>query len=118
RKGVSRSVAQRNGVDTIDWMELFFEEVTVASRAFQEECIRFISINQNPVSLNVAVSGAHPLADQGMIAMLFFERRVCGKYSNDITKLLEVLSPFLQALNILLELAGLDDRLHSLPAVN
>lgn len=50
--------------------------------------------------------------------MLFLKWLVSGKCPNDASQLFEILSSFLQAFDILLKLAGLDDRLHLLPAVN
>ncbi len=53
-----------------------------------------------------------------MIAVFFFEGLICSKEPNEISQLLEIFSSFLQAFDVLLELAGLDDWLHLFPAVN
>ncbi len=66
----------------------------------------------------MAISGANPCANQSMIAVHFFEGLICCKEPNEITKLFEIHSSFLQAFDILLELAGLDYWLHLFPAVN
>lgn len=90
----------------------------MTSRTLKEQCLRIISINQNPIGFKVTITRTLPLADQSVITVIFMKGMICCKHPNHICQLIEILSPFLKAPNISFELAGLNNRFHSFPAFN
>jgi hypothetical protein len=55
------------------WMALFFEKIAVASGALEKQAIRFQTIAENPIRLDVAIAGTFPGSDESMVTVSGFQ---------------------------------------------
>jgi len=71
---------------------LYFEKIAVAACSLEKQAIRFQSIDEKPIRVDVAIEGTFPWSDEGMVTKSGFQRSPRNQGKNDFFQFLEILA--------------------------
>jgi len=80
------------GIRSTGSLGLIFEKLTMTAGAFKEKRVGFDSVNQEPIWLDMTISGASQKTGQWVIAVARFQGLPGGKSSDYEFQLFQVLS--------------------------